>query len=158
MDPNQDSNQAKTGASAPEWRKNVGRLALLPREELIAIARKGGEARSLKKQLAAQLNPIKTGTSTSVISISRCNECPLKDSCKWYEANAACSLELNIRRNAVLQFKAFVGNNPEELLAEIMRTYHKLEMMAEEDPSFYKCLQQMHLLMSIYQMKFGGGK
>ena len=155
MEPNNESNNGKPYCPSPEFEKNKGRLARLQPEELSEIARKGGLAKSEKKTISSQLNPIKTGKATSVISISTCNDCPIKEECPLYGENSACQIEVNIRRNIVKQFKVFVGNKPEDMLKEIMALYLRLEKMIEEDPSFHKLNQQLYLLMSIYKMKFG---
>lgn len=155
MESNQDPNNVKSGASSPEFRKNMGRLRYIPIEDLKEIARKGGLAKSERKRLSSQLNPIKTGKATSIIPISKCNECPINSVCGWYKENAACSLELNIRRNAIAQFKAFVGVNPEDMLKEMFKKYNQLEEEVRKNPSHYNLSQLMYLLMNIYQMKFG---
>lgn len=155
METNQDPNNVKSGASSPEFRKNMGRLRNIPIEDLKEIARKGGLAKSERKRLSSQINPIKTGKATSIIAIARCNECPINTICGYYKENAACSLELNIRRNAITQFKAIAGINPEDMLKEMSKAYTKLNEEVNKNPTQYNLLQLMYLLMNIYEMKFG---
>jgi hypothetical protein len=153
-EPNNESNNGKPYLPSPFFEKNKGRLARLQPEERRAIAQKGGLAKSERKRLSSQLNPIKTGKATSIISISNCDDCQIKEDCPLYRNGSACQVELNIRKSTVRQFKAFIGNNPEDMLKEIMKAYCKLEEMAEEDPSFYKLSQLLYLLLGIYKMKF----
>ncbi|MFH1972387.1 MAG: hypothetical protein ABIJ18_02810 [archaeon] len=158
MKPNYNANNDKNITAPPSFRQNWGRLARLPREERIEIARKGGLARSEKKRLSSQLNPIKTGKATSVISITNCDDCQLKRDCDYYKEHSACQIEINIRRNTIQQFKALAGNSPEDMLGEMAKTYMKLERIADENPTFYNLLQQVYLLMKVYELKFGRGQ
>jgi hypothetical protein len=151
---NNESNNEKQGQSSPEWRKNMGRLRNIPIEERRKIARKGGLAKSERKRLSSQLNPIKTGNSTSIISIAKCNECPINHICGYYKKDSACSLELNIRRNALSQFKAIAGSNPDDMLKEMSKAYFLLEEEVHKNPTLYNLSQLMYLLMHIYEMKF----
>lgn len=153
--PNNHANKGELCSPSPFFEKNKGRLARLPPKERRAIARKGGLATSEKKKLSSQLNPIKTGKATSIISIINCDDCQIKEDCPLYRKGLACQVELNIRKDTVRQFKAFVGNKPEDMLKEIMKTYRKFERLVEDDPSFYKLSQLLYLLLSIYRMKFG---
>lgn len=153
--PNNDPNNGKLYAPSPFFEKNKGRLARLPQEERRNIAQKGGLARSERKRLSSQLNPIKTGKATSIILITNCDDCQIKEECILYKKGSACQVELNIRRNTVGQFKAFVGNKPEDMLREIMKVYLNLETMVKDNPSFYKLSQLLYILLNIYQMKFG---
>jgi len=153
--PNNDPNNGKLYSPSPFFEKNKGRLARLPPEERRSIAQKGGLATSERKKLSSQLNPIKTGKATSIISIVNCDDCQIKEDCLLYEKGSACQVELNIRKNTVRQFKAFVGSKPEDMLREIMKVYLKLEAMVKDDPSFYKISQLLYILLNIYQMKFG---
>ncbi len=157
METNHDANQEKTCKKSLEYKKNVGRFSRLTQEELSRIARKGGQARSERKRLSSQLNPIKSGNATSVFNIAKCDDCLIKVDCDFYRQGSACQVEINIRRNIIRQFKAFQGDNPKDMLIEIMRVYKKLEQMVEEDKSFYKYTQLFHMLLHLYRMKFCEG-
>lgn len=157
MTPNNESNKGNSCDFSPSFLHNRGRLSRLPPEERKKIAQKGGLARSEKKKLSSQLNPIKTGNSTKAVSISKCNECLINDFCDYYKKDSACSIELNVYRNMAHNFKAFIGNNPKDMLVKIMKTYIELEQQVNKDPSEYKLTQQIYLLMKIYEMKFGRG-
>lgn len=154
MEPNHDPNQGNKGASSP-FEQNKGRFGRLPPEELSIIARKGGLARSERKTLSSQLNPIKTGKATSALSISQCDECPLRRECDFYSPNSACQVELNIRRNIARQIKAFTGNSPQDMLLELLRIYKQLDDASEKEPSFHKTIQLLYVLIVIYKLKFG---
>jgi|SRR3989344_1144286 len=152
--PNNEANKGKLYCPSP-FEKNKGRLKRLPPEERRSIARKGGLAKSERKRASSQLNPITSGNHTIVINIAKCNECPIKHYCELYKKDSACRIELNIRRDLIRQFKAFAGVNPKDMMKEIMKIYRKLEEATNKDPSFYKLLQQVYLLINIYKMKFG---
>ena len=152
---NHDSNQGKRGLKSSQFEENKGRIKRLPLNEIRKLAKKGGEAKSEKKRLSCQINPIKTGQATYAISISKCNECPVRNVCNEYEKNSACKIEISIRRNLIGHFKAFVGTNPEDMLKEMMKIYMKIEQATKEDPTFYNLSQQLYLLMNIYKMKYG---
>lgn len=152
---NQESNHGKNGGLSLPFLKNKGRFANLSPEERSSIARKGGLTMSSRKRLSSQLNAIKTGQSTKVIQISKCNGCPLKNSCHLYKPNAACRIELNLRRNLILRLNAVTGNNPEDLLQEILRVYQRIEDEVSENPSFNHLLIQIKLLVELYKLKYG---
>ena len=148
-----NTNNGENYGSSPSFKKNQGRLAKLQPKERKEIARKGGLAKSEKKRLNNQLNAIKTGKYTD-FHISKCNECPLNKTCDYYKKDSACKIEINIKRNVVNQFKAFVGNNPEDMLKEIMRQYKNLEKEAQTSPTYTKNIQMLYLLIKIYEMKY----
>lgn len=153
--PNKDANQEKPCSHSPLFLKNRGRIAFLPPAERVAMARKGGLVKSERKKQMSQINPVRTGKATSIISIGQCNDCPSKSDCREYKADSACVIELNIRRNLIGQFKAFVGERPEDLLIEMMKLHQKLEKEIDKNPTYYNLTQQIYLLIRIYQLKFG---
>ncbi|MCF7859700.1 MAG: hypothetical protein K9N07_10340 [Candidatus Cloacimonetes bacterium] len=155
MTSNNESNYGNSYSPSPSFIKNKGRLSRLPPEERSRIARKGGLAKSEKKKLSSQLNPIKTGGATKALPISKCNDCPIKEICHFYKEDTACSIELNVYRSMAQEFKAFIGNDPKDILIKIMKTYMVLEKEVSINPSEYKLMQQIYLLMKIYEMKFG---
>jgi hypothetical protein len=158
MTPNNESKQGKQDVPSPNFADNMGRLSSLSPEERIAIARKGGLAKSERKKVSCQLNPINTGNATKVIPITLCNNCYAKETCAYYVKDKACQIEINIRRNVHSQFKAIAGLNPEDMLREMFKTYQQLDEDVQKNPTFQALLAQMYLLIRIYDLKFGKGE
>jgi hypothetical protein len=158
MTPNNEANQGKQDLPSPKFADNMGRLASLPPDERREVARKGGLAKSERKKVSCQLNPINTGNATKAILITQCNDCFAKETCTYYVKDKACQIEINIRRNVNSQFKAIAGLNPEDMLKEMFKTYRQLEEEVHKTPNFQALLQQMYLLIRIYELKFGKGE
>ena len=89
MTSNNHANNGNSYSHSP-FEHNKGRLKRLPPEERRAIARKGGLAKSEKKKLSSQLNPVKSGRATKVFSIINCDDCEIKTDCPLYRKNTAC--------------------------------------------------------------------
>lgn len=139
--------------SSKGWEESKGRFARLPKEEITAIAAKGGSTPSTGKGKA----------------YTKCIKCEIRGSCKrayeeskkhkWSDDESRCVYEMEgrqqIRDMDLREYKAFVSANPVDLLEKIQTTFKKLEEEVKKDVSYTKLTNLLYLLMNIYRLKFG---
>ena len=77
----------------------------------------------------------------------KCQDCSMKVPANFSKVSG---VERQLRNYA-----AFVGHNPEQLLAKIQEVYQKLEDIVDKDPSYTKLTNMIYLLVNIYKLKFG---
>lgn len=129
-----------------------------PKEERVAIAVKGGLARRGKGGKHYTL----------------CSNCELRLTCpRAYEEftialnagkpcsehRSRCVYEMEGRRSKKMVIykdnRAFVGNDPRDLLAKMQTIFAKLEAVVYEDPDNYnKLVNLMYIMINLYKLKF----